>query len=127
MGSFHNSCDYGNKIWPNHKQQILENIKYNKEFNEYIYDIIKYFPNDFLNNLKEKQKKEDDLFHSLDINNTSLFDINEREYETLSQNTLKYYDNNEIINYDFIKFFREIENSKIFDETKIKYEECLTI
>ena len=119
-------------IFPQYKQKIIECIQKKENFDNFCYELIKNIPNDFLNELEEKRKNQNELFQILGINDqnyNNLYLINESKYTSQNtsqdENKLKYYgDDNEIINNDLVNYWNELESKQLFSSLRFKKIQC---
>ena len=91
----------------NHKQ-IIYYIKNKINYESYISPIIELFQEDFIYELGIKRENQDDILQKMESDKF----VNFLLLETQKGNKLKYYEGNEIINYEFIDLFTRHESEK---------------
>ena len=118
------------KIYPEYKKKIIESIEKREDYDEYVYEIIKYIPNKYINILENNMKNEKDLIKELSINENNKiigkFSVNELNCLSRNGHNLKYYDdNNEILSNNLINLFAELENKELSISMNFVLVKCL--
>ena len=109
------------KAYENNKQKIIGCMNENKDYDEYIFEIVKLFPEDMLKRLESKKAEHDDhlresVYIRLNSEEISLDKINKK---------ISYYNNNIIINDKLLNLFREIENNNLLYYLRYEKIQCL--
>ena len=104
----------------NHKQ-IIYYIKNKINYESYISPIIELFQEDFIYELGIKRENQDDILQKMESDKF----VNFLLLETQKGNKLKYYEGNEIINYEFIDLFTRHESEKLINLVNKQVINCL--
>ena len=94
---------------------IISLKKMGCNYDKYIYELIKNFPNDNLELLEYKKKNQEELYKKLNIFglNTTAYPIEKSKYKFNGKDNLVYYGENEIVSEEFYKLFIDIETYKL--------------
>ena len=109
------------KAYEKNKQKIINCMNENKDYDEYIFEVVNLFPKDMLKTLESKKVEHNDpLRQSVYINLNS----EEISFDSINKN-INYYNNNMIINDKLLNLFREIENNNLINYLRYEKIQCL--
>ena len=107
------------KVYEKNKKIIINCMNENKDYDEYIFEIVKLFPEEMLNKLDSKKSEHNALRRSVYITLNS----EEKMFDRINK-TINYYNDNAIITDKFLNLFAEIEKINFLN---LRYEKikCL--
>lgn len=94
---------------------IINSIKDGKNFDNYIYEIIKNFPNTLLDDLDKKRNNQYEIMEKFQKskNDNNIFSIELITFKSKHNNNFFYYGENEIISEEFFSVFKELESEEL--------------
>ena len=96
-------------VFSQNKKHILDCVKNKKNYETNISLIVQQFKDEFIFELGNKRKNQNELKHNLVNNNSIKF----KKAQTTSRLILVYFDGQEMVNSEFIELFKKIEDEQI--------------
>ena len=96
-------------VFSKNKKQILDCVKNKKNYGTNISLIVQQFKDEFILELGNKRKNQNELKHNLVNNNSIKF----KKAQTTSRLILVYFDGQEMVNSEFIELFKKIEDEQM--------------